>query len=76
MDQLRERLKPGKSVLLDECRGVPNVRSLYNSVRKSQWATRLVPGYVVVPSMSDIKKTGKNVWSGDLWLTLEKKEAD
>ncbi len=71
LSQYAQRLVPGKSVLLEELRDTPGVKSKYQSVSRSTWTTEVVPGYRVVPSMANTHQVG-NTFYGDLWLTLKK----
>lgn len=71
---LASRLVPGKSVLLEELRDVDGVRSKYiatsaSAKRPGGWARTLVPGYVVTPTVANMRGTGSQA-HGDLWLTL------
>lgn len=73
LESYKRRLKPGRSVLLDELKDVEKVRVKWTSVNGSLWARRLFPGYRVVPSVSGWNRdTGR----GDLWLSLVKNEEE
>jgi hypothetical protein len=67
---------PNVEVLADELTGVPNVRSLRNTVRQGGVNVLRQLGGIVVPLVrdslvADAEHAAPNRWQGNLWLRWE-----